>query len=320
MQAVRVRQFGPPEVMQLEDVANLEPKAGEVLVRVKAVGVNPVEVYIRSGEYGALPALPYTPGSDAAGVVEAAGSGVRRVKPGERVYVAWSETGTYAQQTICLETQVHGLPASISFEQGASLNIPYGAAFRALWQRGKAVPGEVLLIHGASGGVGIAAVQWARAAGLKVIGTAGTDKGSLLVAEQGAHVVCNHRDPNYLEEIMAATGGRGVDLILEMAADINLGKDLTILAPGGRIVVIGCRGGIKINPREAMAREATILGMLLMKASEKELASIHAAIAAGLEKRTINPVVGKTMPLKDAARAHKEIMSAGAYGKTILIP
>ena len=320
MQAVRVKEFGPPEVMKIEEMADLEPKSGEVLVKIRAVGVNPVEVYIRSGDYGALPALPYTPGSDAAGVVEAVGAGVRRVNPGERVYVGWSQSGTYAQQAICLESQVHRLPPHISFEQGASLNIPYSAAFRALWQRGKAVPGEVLLVHGASGGVGMAAVQWARAAGLTVIGTAGTEEGRHLVAEQGAHFVFDHQKPDYLKEIIAVTEGRGVDIILEMLANVNLGKDLTILAAGGRVVVIGSRGEVEINPREAMAREATILGMVVMKASDKELASIHAAIAAGLEKGTINPVVGKTMELKEAARAHKEIMSERAFGKIVLIP
>ena len=320
MQAVRVREFGPPEVMQIEDMVDLEPRSGEVLVNIRAVGVNPLEVYIRNGDYGALPALPYTPGSDAAGVVEAVGEGVRRVNPGERVYVAWSQSGTYAQQAICLESQVHRLPPRISFEQGAALNIPYSAAFRALWQRGKAVPGEVLLVHGASGGVGVAAVQWARAAGLTVIGTAGTEEGRHLVTEQGAHFVFDHHKSDYLKDIMAVTEGRGVDLILEMLADVNLGKDLTILAPGGRVVIIGCRGEVQINPREAMAREASVLGMLLMKASDKELASIHAAIVAGLEKGTINPVVGRTMGLKEAARAHKEIMSEGAFGKIVLIP
>jgi len=320
MKAVRVREFGPPEVMKLEEMADLKPEAGEVLVRVKAVGVNPVEVYIRSGTYGNLPALPYTPGSDAAGVVEAVGAGVRRVSPGDRIYIGWSRSGTYAEQAICLESQVHQLPTKVTFEQGASLNIPYSAAFRALWQRAKALPGEVLLVHGASGGVGVAAVQWARAAGLTVIGTAGSEAGRHLVSEQGAHFVCNHHDPDYLKEILAITEGRGVDIILEMLANVNLGNDLKILAPDGRIVIIGSRGEVEINPREAMAREATLLGMLIMKASDKEFVSIHAAIAAGLEKGTLNPVVGKTMALGEAARAHREIMSEGSFGKIVLIP
>ncbi len=320
MKAVRVREFGPPEVMRLEEIGELQPKPGEVVVRIKAVGVNPLETYIRSGIYGTLPPLPYTPGSDAAGVVEAVGAGVRRVSPGERVYTAWSQSGTYAEQAVCLESQVHHLPPHITFEQGAALNVPYAAAYRALWQRAKAVPGEVLLVHGASGGVGVAAVQWAQAGGLTVIGTAGTEAGCRLVTEQGAPFVLNHHDPDYLKEIMAITEGRGVDIILEMLANVNLGNDLTVLAPNGRVVIIGSRGTVEINPREAMAREAVLLGMLIMNASERDLASIHAAIQAGLEKGFINPVIGKVMPLAEAAKAHAEIMAEGAYGKIVLIP
>jgi NADPH2:quinone reductase len=320
MKAVQIKAFGPPEVMKLEEIADLKPGEGEVLVRVKAVGVNPVEAYIRSGTYGMLPALPYTPGTDAAGLVEAVGAGVRRVSPEDRVYIGWSQSGTYAEQAVCLESQVHHLPLQVTFEQGASLNVPYSAAFRALWQRAKAVPGEVLLVHGASGGVGVAAVQWGRAAGLTVIGTAGSEAGCLLVSKQGAHFVYNHHNPDYLKEILAITEGRGVDIILEMLANVNLGNDLKLLAPDGRIVIIGSRGEVQINPREAMGREATVLGMLLMRASDKELSSIHAAIAAGLEKGTINPVVGRTMGLAEAARAHTEIMSGKSLGKIVLIP
>jgi NADPH:quinone reductase len=320
MKAVRVKEFGPPEVMQLEEMADLKPGAGEVLVRIKAVGVNPVEAYIRSGTYGTLPALPYTPGSDAAGVVAAVGAGVCRVHPGERVYIGWSQSGTYAEEALCLESQVHRLPDKVTFEQGASLNIPYSAAFRALWQRAMAVPGEVLLVHGASGGVGVAAVQWARAAGLTVIGTAGSEAGRQLVSQQGAHLVCDHHDPDYFNKILAFTEGRGVDLIVEMLANVNLGNDLRLLGPDGRIVIIGSRGEVEINPREAMVRESTILGMLLMKASDKELASIHAAIGAGLEQGTLQPVVGKTMGLAEVAKAHTEIMAGKALGKIVLIP
>jgi NADPH2:quinone reductase len=306
--------------MRLEEIADLQPQSGEVLVHIKAVGVNPMDTYIRGGTYGSLPALPYTPGTDAAGLVEGVGAGVQRVRPGDRVYIGWSQSGTYAEQAICLESQVHRLLANVSFEQGAALNVPYTAAFRALWQRAKVIPGEMVLVHGASGGVGVAAVQWARAAGLKVIGTAGTAAGQQLVREQGAHFVCNHNDPDYFKEILSFSEGRGVDVILEMLANVNLGKDLSLLAPNGRIVIIGCRGVVEINPREAMAREATLLGMLIMKASDKDLNSIHAAIEAGLEKGILNPVVGKVMPLGDAGKAHAEIISEGAYGKIILIP
>jgi NADPH2:quinone reductase len=160
----------------------------------------------------------------------------------------------------------------------------------------------------------------ARAGGLTVIGTAGTEKGRKLVLEQGAHHVVDHRKEGYAEEIMALTKGRGVDVILEMLANVNLAKDLTLLALRGRVVVIGNRGSIEINPRATMQRDLSILGLTLLNATKEELVGIHAALVAGLESGTLNPVVGREMPLADAPLAHRAVMDPGAYGKIVLIP
>ncbi|MGD0011966.1 MAG: NADPH:quinone reductase [Terriglobia bacterium] len=320
MKAIRVHEFGGPEVMKLEDVPDLTPAPGQVVVSVKAVGVNPVDTYVRSGAYAAKPLLPYTPGMDAAGTVEAVGEGVESVKVQERVYVAGTLSGAYAEQALCDASQVHRLPERVSFAQGAGVNVPYATAYRALYNRAHGQPGETVLVHGASGGVGIAAVQMARAGGLTVIGTAGTEKGRKLVLEQGAHHVVDHRKEGYAEEIMALTKGRGVDVILEMLANVNLAKDLTLLALRGRVVVIGNRGSIEINPRATMQRDLSILGLTLMNATKEELVGIHAALIAGLESGTLNPVVGREMPLADAPLAHRAVMEPGAYGKIILIP
>ncbi|MGA2609157.1 MAG: NADPH:quinone reductase [Terriglobia bacterium] len=320
MKAIRVHEFGGPEVMKLEEVPNLAPGPGQVVVSVKAVGVNPVDSYIRAGTYAAKPPLPYTPGMDAAGTVEAVGEGVESVEVGERVYVAGTLRGAYAEQTLCDAWQVHRLPERVSFAQGAGVNVPYATAYRALYNRAHGQPAETVLVHGASGGVGIAAVQMARAGGLTVIGTAGTEKGRKLVLEQGAHHVVDHRKEGYAEEIMALTNGRGVDVILEMLANVNLAKDLTLLALRGRVVVIGNRGSIEINPRATMQRDLSILGLTLLNATKEELVGIHAALIAGLESGTLNPVVGREMPLADAPRAHRAVMEPGAYGKIILIP
>jgi NADPH2:quinone reductase len=189
-----------------------------------------------------------------------------------------------------------------------------------LFQKARAAAGETVLIHGASGGVGTAAVQLARAGGLRVIATAGTDQGRRLVAEQGAHEVIDHHAAGYRDQITKATHGQGVDVILEMLANVNLAQDLTLVAKGGRIVVIGSRGSIEINPREAMIRDAAVHGMLLFNASEKDLAAIHAAIIAGLETGTLRPIIGQRIPLAEAARAHRAVMEPGAHGKIILLP
>ena len=319
MKAIRVRGFGPPEVMGLEEVPEPQVGPGQVLLKVYAVGVNPVETYIRSGASG-QPPLPYTPGTDAAGVVEAVGAGVRRVEPGDRVYTSFTLTGSYAEKTLCQESQVHPLPPEVSFVQGAGVNVPYSAAYRALFQRARALPGEWVLVHGASGGVGVAATQLARAAGLTILATAGTEAGRDLATVQGAHHVLDHSAPDYLQEILELTDHRGVDVILEMLANVNLGRDLTVLAPEGRVVVIGSRGEVSIDPRQTMGREAAILGMYIWNATEKETAELHAALGAGLANGTLRPIIGREMPLAEAPRAHHEIMETRAYGKIVLIP
>lgn len=320
MQAIRVHEFGAPEVMKLESVPDPVPAAGQVVVRVHAVGVNPVETYIRSGAYARKPSLPYTPGHDCAGVVAAIGEDVSGVTVGDRVYTSWCQTGAYAQQTLCETQHVHSLADQVSFAQGAAVGVPYATAWRGLFQRAHAQPGETVLVHGASGGVGLAAVQIARAAGLTVIGTGGTEAGRAEVARQGAHHVLDHQAPDYLNRLMALTGQRGVDVILEMLSNVNLAKDLTVLAMGGRVVVIGCRGTIEINPRDAMAREASVLGMSLFNAAPSELASVHAALVAGLASGTLRPIVGRELPLGEAPRAHELVLAPGALGKIVLLP
>ncbi|MCA1557791.1 MAG: NADPH:quinone reductase [Acidobacteria bacterium] len=320
MRAVRIHEFGGPGQLRLEDVADPQAGAGQVLVRVHAVGVNPVDTYIRTGAHAVKPKLPFTPGMDAAGVVEAVGEGVTRFSAGDRVYVAGSLTGTYSELTLSDEQQVYPLPESLSFQQGAGVGVPYVTAYRALFLRAQAVPGEVVFVHGATGGVGIAAVQLARAAGMRVIGTGGTEEGRRLALKEGAHEVLDHRAEGYMEKLLEMTGGRGVDVVLEMLANVNLAKDLEVVAKRGRIVVIGNRGTVEINPRLTMTRDSSILGMSLVNASREELLSIHAALVAGLGNGTLRPVVGREMPLSDAAGAHTAVLEPGAQGKIVLIP
>jgi len=320
MKAIRVHEFGDPEVMKVEEVADLTPGPGQVVVRVHAAGANPVENYIRTGTYAIRPSLPYTPGNDGGGVVAAVGAGVTLVKVGDRVYLSGALTGTYAEQTLCLESQAHRLPDNVSFEQGAAMGVAYGTAYRGLFLRGEGKPGEAVLVHGASGGVGTAAVQLARAAGMVVIGTAGSDQGLQLVKAQGANLTLNHSTDGYLDELMKLTEGRGVDVILEMLANKNLARDLTALAKKGRVVVIGNRGTIEINPRDLMGRDADIRGMTLWATTDAELKEIHAALVAGLDNGTLRPVIGQMIPLAEAARAHVEVMKpSGALGKIVLV-
>jgi NADPH:quinone reductase len=320
MKAIRVHEFGGPEVLKYEEVSDLRPSQDEVLIRISAIGVNPVESYIRTGAYPRKPAVPYTPGSDAAGTIELVGAGVSSFKTGDRIYTSGSRSGTYAECAVCPENQVHHLPQSMSFQQGAALGIPYGTAYRALFQRAGAHAGETVLIHGATGGVGIAAVQMSRAAGLRVIGTGGSEQGRALLASLGVENVLDHSAPGHLSTIMEMTKENGVDIILEMLANVNLAQDLGVLGKNGRVIVIGNRGSVEINPRDLMAKDASVLGMTLFNANEADLKTIHSGIFAGLVNATLKPVISKEIPLRNAAGAHEAIMEKGAYGKIVLIP
>jgi NADPH:quinone reductase len=319
MKAIRVHQFGDPDVLKLEEVPDPRPGPGQVVVRAKAIGVNPVETYVRAGKYGPR-TFPYTPGSDVAGVIEAVGPGVSGQEVGDRVYTASTLSGGYAQLALADAAKVFPLPAKLTFGQGAALGVPAATAYRALIHRGRAQPGEMVLIHGATGAVGLFCVQLARAHGCTVIGTGGSEQGRQLVLKEGAHHVLDHTAGGNLEQLMKLTGGRGVDLILEMLANVNLDKDLGVLAKFGRVVVVGNRGRIEIDPRQTMARDADIRGMTLMNVTDAELYAIHRALGAAMEAGILRPIVDEELPLADAAKAHREVLEGNSRGKIVLIP
>ncbi len=329
MRAVVVREFGPPSVLKVEHLPDPFAEDGQIVVALHATGVNPVETYQRSGSQGYDRHRPFTPGADGAGIIESIGrfdgpgpvsrSGVA-LTAGQRVYVSGSITGTYAEKCVCTPDQVHPLSDSLSFEQGACLWINYGTAYRALFQRGQAVAGDWILIHGATGGVGVAAIQWAKLHGLRVIGTYGTPRGRELLERLGVQGTIAHRDDGHLEAVDEVTGGHGVDVVVEMLANLNLEADLDVLARGGRVVVVGSRGSIEITPRRLMAKEADVRGLMLYGADDRELTEIHAAIAAAADAGAIAPVIQESLPLSRAADAHEIVMDSPSHGKIVLTP
>lgn len=319
MKAIRVQEFGGPEALRFVEVEKPTVRPGQVLIQTKAIGVNPVDTYLRGGSNPNL-ARPYTVGLDAAGVIAEVGEGVVDLKPAARVWTGEPLSGAYAEFVLCNAANISPIPDNISFEQAAGLHVPYATAYRALFHRARAVPGETVFVHGGSGGVGIASIQWAKAHGLIVIATGGTEEGRTLAEKEGADHVLDHRAPDYLEQLTKITGGRGPDVILEMLANVNLGKSLGVLAKFGRIVVIGSRGKVEINPRDTMTRDADVLGVQLFNTPPAQMRSIHSAIVAGLRNGTLRPVVGKKFPLAEAAKAHETVMAPGAYGKIVLIP
>ncbi len=318
MKAIRIHQFGGPDVLKLEDVADPTAGPGQVVVKAHAIGVNPVDTYIRAGNYGAR-TFPLTPGSDAAGVVESVGPDVTGLKAGDRVYIYGTLSGAYAEKILCKQEQVHRLPDNIDFDQGAALGVPYGTAYYGLFYRARIQAGEWLLVHGASGGVGTAAVQLARAFGVRIVGTAGSEAGRQLVQKEGAHEVFDHHAEGYLQEAVKLTkGGKGFNAILEMLSNVNLDHDLDALAPGGRVVVIGSRGRIEIDPRKTMSKGSDIRGMSLMHATAEELNGIHAGLQAGLENGTLRPVLQAHLPLAEAGKAHELVLKGDSHGKVVL--
>lgn len=325
MKAVLMSRFGGPEVLEYVSTDPPELGVGEVRVRLEASGVNPAETYIRTGEYAFFqPPLPCTLGFDGAGYVqeidsEAASSGLA---VGDRVFVSClherRRLGTYAEQVVCRPSSVHPLPDHLDFEAGAAVGVPMSTAWRAVHQLGGVVPSDLVLVHGASGAVGLPAVQLAVAAGATVIGTAGSARGEAAVRTAGARHVLRHDLPGYLDGLQDLTEGHGVDLVVEMLADVNLARDLEELAPFGRVIVVGSRGSLYLSPRRLMVKEATVRGTALWNCRPGEWAELTAGVATALRERVLQPVVGEVFPLSAAAEAHRFLLEAPSAGKVVL--
>jgi len=320
MKAMVVESFGEPEVMRLVECDIPVPEAEEVLIRVEAIGVNPVDTYVRAGDYPVLPSLPYTPGKDLSGRVVGVGAGVKKWKEGDRVYSVGSRSGAYAEYALCHHSQIFSLPANLDFFQGAAVGTPGAAAWRALLTRARGKKGERLLIHGASGSVGMIAVQLAVARGLSVYGTAGTARGMDNIIRAGALKAYDHTSDGYLEHIRSDCGERGVDIILEMLANVNLAHDLQLLGQGGRVVIIGSRGTVCIDPRATMAKETEILGMSLFNSSEAEMKEALVGLYQLMSENRLVPEIAVTLELEEAPRAHRMILETGNSGKILLVP
>lgn len=320
MKAIRVHEFGGPQVLKIEsNVAIPAYSDSQVLIRVGSAGVNPVDTYIRMGLFAQLPTLPYIPGRDGSGTVEKVGSQVESLKVGDRVFFSGA-SGSYAQYVACESQSVFPLADRLTFAQGAALGVPYFTAYRAIFIKGKAKAGDKVLVHGASGAVGLAACQMAKAHGMTVVGTAGTPQGMELVKNNGAHLVFNHREKGYLEQAAEAVGGEGFDVIIENASDINLGTDLTIIAAGARVVVVGNRGNVEISPRFLMTEEASIVGCALFRSTPEEWRETAAAVVAGVEMGFLTPVIDKEYAMEEVQEAHANVLSheGGSRGKLVL--
>ncbi len=319
MRAVQVHQFGTPEVLKVEEIPAPTPNPGQVLIRVHAAGVSPLDTYVREQSHGApTPFLAYIPGFEAAGVIEVVGEGVTKFKTGDRVYVN-TFLGAYAEFIVHDAESVYPLPSNTSFAQATAAVNSYPTAYYALFNLAKAKPGETVFVHGASGAVGSAAVQIARAYGLKVVGSAGSQQGLELIEKEGAHFTVNHREPGYLDKALEFTDGKGFDVILEMNATKKLADDVNLIAPFARIIIIGgTDGAVNLDPTPLLWKGASIIGLYIGLATPQESARIHAAIYAGLENGTLRPAVAQEFALSEVAKSHETVRLANSSGKVVL--
>ena len=324
MKAVRVMRFGLENPMELEEVAEPEPGPGEMLVRIAATGVNPLEVTIRSGNHpraGAM-TLPYTCGTDVAGEVEAVGDGVEAFAPGDRVW-GRASTGAYAEKGLLPAASTGRLPDSTSFAEGAALPIPLLTAWNAVVVKGEAAPGDCVLVQGGAGGVGYLAVQLARAIGCRVFTTVSSREKADFCLAAGAEAAINYREEDVPERVMELTSGRGVEVVVENIGCDNLPSDLKLNAINGRIVIVGTGTGkgpdVTIPLPAAMGRDARILALSSGNLNPL-VPGILRRLAPLLEGGAIRPHIGRELPMEQANESHEILLSGKFLGKINLVP
>ncbi len=339
MRAMIVRRYGPPEVFGLRELADPQPAPGQVLIRVRAVGINFADLYQRMGLYPGTPRPPFIPGMEVAGEVESIATPQTdgaRLRPGDRV-VALPGFGAYAERAVAPVEHVFRLPEGIPYEEGAAIPVNYLTAYHSMFHMGNLQPGDRILIHGAAGGVGIAAVQLALVRQLVIFGTAGPAKQDLL-RHMGVHHPIDYTREDF-EQVVRREAPGGIEMVMDPIGGKSFTKGLRCLGPTGRLVVYGFSAsvgpegkrslwrGLKalaqtpwLNPLRLMRRNVAVIGVHLgrMKGREailhRQMEEIFQLYAAG----QVRPVIGKIFPLEEAAAAHRYIHARRNIGKVVL--
>lgn len=324
MKAIQINEFGGPEVLKTVEIDEPYPNEDEVKVKVFVTGLNPSEAYTITGTYGYnVPNLPYVPGYDATGVIEEVGSSVNHFKKGDRVFLsafsAERNTGTYAEKVVTDAKNVFRLPDNISFKEGAALGIPVFTAYKAIFLKANVRAGETVLVHGASGSVGSMAVQMAKAIGATVIGTSSTEEGRQTILDLGADHAMDHISEDNKEEVLNITNEQGPDVIIEMLANANLETDMQVIVKYGRIIIVGSRDTIEVNPRNLMTSEAIVTGMTFTYPTQKEMKEMQYGVNALLEIGAIRSLIGNEFTLDEPVEAHKSLMESSGNGRTIFV-
>ncbi len=322
MKAVLCKQYGPPSDLVVEEVPSLKAGEGQVVVAVHACGVNFPDTLIIEGKYQFKPVLPFSPGAEVAGVVKEVGPGVTRFKPGDRV-IAATTWGGYAQEALAQAERVIRMPEGMAFETAAAFLLTYGTSHHALKDRGELKPGETVLVLGAAGGVGLAAVEIAKAMGARVIAAASTGEKLAVCREHGADETINYSTEDLRGRLKAIAGERGVDVVYDPVGGTLSEAALRSMAWRGRFLVIGFAGGDipKVPLNLPLLKGCSIVGVFLggfMRAepqrSEAELRELVAWIGEG----KLHPRVHAVYPLERAADAMHDVTSRKVIGKVVL--
>jgi NADPH2:quinone reductase len=322
MKAIVFERLGGPEVMEYREFPTPELRPGTVLVRNHVIAINYGDTFFIRGTYLVKPVFPDIPGMEAAGVIEAVAPDVRELRPGMRA--AYIGMGSYAEYTRIRASRVMVLPEDMSFEQAAAFPVAVLTAWHMLHTCDETRPGDVVVVHSAAGGVGIAAVQIAKAAGAKVIGTVSSDDKMELARRFGADHVINYETHDFAEETMRITGGRGADLILDAVGKPTFEKGLRCLAPLGHLILFGRASGLpeRVNPMELLGKSIKVSGFavtMIYAFHEIHKRAVEAVFQLAREGKLTVPIGGK-FPLAQAADAHRLIESRRSVGKLLLIP
>ncbi len=324
MKAMVATRWCEPAELEYRDVPDPRPGPGEALVEVRAIGCNFPDLLMVQGKYQVKPPLPFSPGHEVGGVVREVGPGVTRVRPGQRV-LAMLRWGGYAEAVIAPVAHAYPIPERMSFEEAAAFGLVYQTAYCALVHRAALQPGEWLLVHGAAGGVGLAAVQVGRALGARVIATASTAEKLEIARQAGAEVLIDYRTGEWVDRVKQATGGAGADVIYDPVGGEVFDLSSKCIAFEGRLLSIGFAGGqipsIAVN--RVLIKNFSVVGVhwgLYQQRGSPLVDRWMEALFALYEKGQVRPVVWRTFPLREAAGALAAIAGRESYGKVVLIP
>ena len=315
------RELGPPESLRLEQIASAPLKPGEVRVAIRAAGINFPDILMAAGQYQLKPELPFTPGMEAAGeVVEVNGAG--GVTVGDRVIVKMRH-GAYADEAVVKPSQLTPLPGSFDYAEGATFLAGHGTAYHALIDRGKVQPGEVLLVHGAGGGVGLAAVEMGKMLGATVIAAASSDEKLAVARARGADHLLLYRTEPFRDAVKRITGGRGADVVFDPVGGEVFENSMRCIAWGARLLVIGFTGGIGLaRTNLLLIKGASVLGVRAGEAVRRNpaLAEVRLkALVGWAEAGKIRPNISHRLPLEEYAKAMRLLVDRKAIGRVALM-